>query len=300
MDRSTKAGARTPATPPRSGRAATSRISLNEGRGANPGDTPRRCASAASPRSAQRRPGREPRRHRFDPQDLHGGVERSTKAGARTPATPPFRHSTSGCPMTLNEGRGANPGDTRQHRGYAVGRLSRSTKAGARTPATPGSVACTCGAMPAQRRPGREPRRHDPRRPRRGGHHPRSTKAGARTPATRSPSCAGRRGSSSLNEGRGANPGDTATTCEVVGVAVCAQRRPGREPRRHPLAGGADAGLPRRSTKAGARTPATRPEPWRARAARCPLNEGRGANPGDTANLQKSVVLGATAVLSAT
>ena len=63
MVRSTKAGARTPATPRRSSRSARTERTLNEGRGANPGDT----------------------------------VEFQRFSGAR---------------HALNEGRGANPGDT--------------------------------------------------------------------------------------------------------------------------------------------------------------------------------------------
>ena len=64
-----------------------------------------------------------------------------------------------------------------------------------------------------------------------------------------------------LNEGRGANPGDT----EVGPLCVHAD----------------DA----RSTKAGARTPATRNRGGHFRPAVQPLNEGRGANPGDTRDL---------------
>ena len=183
---------------------------LNEGRGANPGDTSAFMATIARPGFAQRRPGREPRRHfGRQRQGLAAVVDRSTKAGARTPATlanrsrfrdafeplnegrganpgdtPPWRCS---CPRrrTLNEGRGANPGDTTpgHHRGMA--RRLRSTKAGARTPATRGGpIAVATAIAPAQRRPGREPRRHRLRRDSRRRGPRRSTKAGARTPAT--------------------------------------------------------------------------------------------------------------------
>ena len=161
-------------------------------------------------------------------------------------------------------------------------------------------------SSPAQRRPGREPRRHFVAALDRELEFARSTKAGARTPATRPAS--GRRGApaAALNEGRGANPGDTFSSRPPAQAAVRAQRRPGREPRRHleeldgthrsdPRSTKAGARTPatrgrapsrpgarRRSTKAGARTPATLdglkhlPPPLR------PLNEGRGANPGDT------------------
>ena len=101
--RSTKAGALTPATPRRSGRstcAITHPRSLNEGRGSHPGDT---------------RPGKTGRwtgrKH-----------DRSTKAGALTPAT--LRCSSPRQPWpyvaALNEGRGSHPGDTR-----GAGRLQR-------------------------------------------------------------------------------------------------------------------------------------------------------------------------------
>ena len=109
----------------------------------------------------------------------------------------------------------------------------------------------------AQRRPGPRPRRHccPPRVPVLLA--PRSTKAGAETPATRQPAARGRRGSGSLNEGRGRDPGDTASPAarstgsaslnegrgrdpgDTANVSNClcefsnAQRRPGPRPRRH-------------------------------------------------------------------
>ena len=184
--RSTKAGARTPATPDRIGGQQHHRYPLNEGRGANPGDTARAGrparqgpvrstkAGARTPatrdaalavetlqQDAQRRPGREPRRH------ISGGVKpAATPTAQRRPGREPRRHQNHLDILPL-----APP---------------RSTKAGARTPATPASSG-GCGRTQT-----------------------RSTKAGARTPATPS---AGRRWrrcrARPLNEGRGANPGDT-------------------------------------------------------------------------------------------
>ena len=61
-----------------------------------------------------------------------------------------------------------------------------------------------------------------------------------------------------VNEGRGVNPGDTRALDLACPAGMDAQRRPGREPRRH---------VTRRVHDAG-----------RYRA----LNEGRGVNPGDT------------------
>ena len=184
---------------------------------------------------AQRRPGREPRRHApAHPASVAVRPDRSTKAGARTPATPARPSRASGGRCSLNEGRGANPGDTgvarRGHRRAHV----RSTKAGARTPAT-------------------QVGRRDARRAR----LPRSTKAGARTPATLRRCPRGRPCWTTLNEGRGANPGDTFVRCTHAPPCLPAQRRPGREPRRHVRPLHPRPALLARSTKAGARTPAT-------------------------------------------
>ena len=210
---------------------------------------------------AQRRPGREPRRHallgfggasnagrstkagaRTPATPCHPAtptspaVARSTKAGARTPATPRGPRGAAGSTAALNEGRGANPGDTRP----AVDR-----------------VLMLCFA---QRRPGREPRRHSIRVQGSRAYLRLAQRRPGREPRRHSPSTA---------------PGS---------LVVTAQRRPGREPRRHavrPL--DAAHALMLRSTKAGARTPAT-PAAGRLRQHVFgePLNEGRGANPGDT------------------
>ena len=159
----------------------------NEGRGTHPGDT-----EAAL--------------------DVHRpNLDRSTKAGARTPATrvtPLWR----AVPTPLNEGRGTHPGDTRLLQFPAhCARQRRSTKAGARTPATL-AQSYVRFAVPF-----------------------RSTKAGARTPATRPMGGRARRWGSTLNEGRGTHPGDT---CIPPGSPLpfgpsIAQRRPGHAPRRH-------------------------------------------------------------------
>ena len=212
--RSTKAGARTPATrwaslsddgvtigaQRRPGREPRRHIAhcptpgptartLNEGRGANPGDTAGLAVFPARSVTAQRRPGREPRRHRHPRHPRHADTPRSTKAGARTPATPPLGMLIP--PPTVAQRR---PGrEPRRHLRFHRGgreRPARSTKAGARTPATRFSID-PCIA-PTHR----------------------STKAGARTPATRP---VPRRRCSCpepLNEGRGANPGDTANRCD--------------------------------------------------------------------------------------
>ena len=95
-----------------------------------------------------------------DSPPLSGDVERSTKAGAETPATrsrAAWRWRPS---RALNEGRGREP---RRHQA---------------------STTLTEDFTPAQRRPGPRPRRHGPRDHPLELQHPRSTKAGAETPAT--------------------------------------------------------------------------------------------------------------------
>ena len=185
--------------------------------------------------TAQRRPGREPRRHSAIGAAVWRGLSRSTKAGARTPATLSAPSNKYRASQPLNEGRGANPGDTRDPQQEAAVAHPRSTKAGARTPAT--------------RRSHAEP----------DAGFPRSTKAGARTPATPAASPATGTPSPPLNEGRGANPGDT---CPAAGAGSCwfaATLNEGRG------ANPGDTSPPSRAT-GGSRA----------------LNEGRGANPGDT------------------
>ena len=139
-------------------RAALDEEALNEGRGVNPGDTRRPTGSRCSPRrkTAQRRPGREPRRHtRPTPSP---GI--AATPAQRRPGREPRRHNgprptRSSRVSTLNRRPGREP---RRHLGGVDGGTGR---------------------RPAQRRPGREPRRHvlrtlHPDRPR-----GRSTKAGA-------------------------------------------------------------------------------------------------------------------------
>ena len=203
---------------------------LNEGRGANPGDT---RAWPPSPRSPDRalnegrgaNPGDTPSRRAESAVDL---FERSTKAGARTPATQPAQWDVGQGDRIAQRRPGREP---RRH-------LPEATAS-----ATP------CAA---QRRPGREPRRHPrrdhcdvnrrPARSTKAGartpatlhphplvrpHHPlRSTKAGARTPATRSGPDQDARPRAALNEGRGANPGDTRMVERAGAEHVPAQRRP--------------------------------------------------------------------------
>ena len=161
-----------------------------------------------------------------------------------------------------------------------------------------------------QRRPGVEPRRHARGTPRTRHAGPPLNEGRGSNPGDtcgRGGPC--RRGSAPLNEGRGSNPGDTVAGVRRARHEEDAQRRPGVEPRRHPLdavgeprlipyrstkAGGRTPATPQergdahgrhvlRSTKAGGRTPATRAESTQRRHTLSgPLNEGRGSNPGDT------------------
>ena len=311
--RSTKAGVRTPATPASTLRRLAAAYALNEGRGSNPGDTrPWRSRTGRSSH-AQRRPGFEPRRH--------GGaidlVGRSAASAQRRPGFEPRRHRGHHCPSggvfaPLNEGRGSNPGDTCLDGGPRQTSGALNEGRGRTGDATYYS---------AQRRPGFEPRRHT-RRPALPGRalrcsegrtpatpavrgRRRSTKAGVRTPAThRSPiRISSRSRQRALNEGRGSNPGDTSLRraarryaghwrstkagvrtpathrrdCQTLDgplnegrgsprarnrSAASAQRRPGFEPRRHRVSDS------KRTGPADLRS----------------LNEGRGSNPGDTAN----------------
>ena len=286
--RSTKAGARTPATPPPRARSAErSRRALNEGRGTHPGDTRRRPAGAccsALPLNEGRgtHPG-DTRRWRWNGRYYL----RSTKAGARTPAT-------------------------RGGAGGAADAAARSTKAGARTPATrSGRSPCDGTGVHAQRRPGHAPRRHLRRDDVRGHQHPLNEGRGTHpgdtptpaadwadaTHAQRRPGHAPRRHCRSgcsrgsrrptLNEGRGTHPGDTPGSCWHVPGRESAQRRPGHAPRRHADQEPAVLLLHRRSTKAGARTPATRPSRRSCSGSAMSLNEGRGTHPGDTHNVRR-------------
>ena len=135
---------------------------------------------------AQRRPGREPRRHentnlplRFRYLPLNEG--RGVNPGDTFPAL------AYSCTLpTLNEGRGVNPGDNR--------RCVRES--------------CQSGSSLNEGR----------------GVNPGDTSAGrCCTSSTMCP----------LNEGRGVNPGDTTMLSLASPTSVSAQRRPGREPRRH-------------------------------------------------------------------
>ena len=122
--------------------------SLNEGRDVNPGDTRNAWSIPETTKSAQRRPGRESRRHRVtrrhaasleDPlnegRDVNPGDTWSRSASRRSAyALNEGRDVNPGdtlsplptrCGLcTLNEGRDVNPGDTRSAPSYPASRHS--------------------------------------------------------------------------------------------------------------------------------------------------------------------------------
>ena len=259
---------RRPGPRPRRHAISSSQSSFSNSAQRRPGPRPRRHKLTLDHTpvcgDAQRRPGPRPRRHLASVVLPRARVTRSTKAGAETPAT--------------------HLGDR-----SAAAQLLRSTKAGAETPATPTASLFSCATVCSLnegrgRDPGDTPsvpllsaspsalnegRGRDPgdtarsRRPRH-SQTTRSTKAGAETPATRGRPCHTESRGSSLNEGRGRDPGDTHPwhVRSFWTQVVSAQRRPGPRPRRHALL-------------------CSRSRLW---SGKCSLNEGRGRDPGDTAN----------------
>ncbi len=232
--RSTKAGASTPATQASPTPPPSTMSALNEGRGINPGDTvivqfiafvvksaqrrpghqPRRHSSSnpgsPSTSSAQRRPGHQPRRHFVISLSEMVATRRAQRRPGHqprrhTPRPPHFRQTS----FALNEGRGINPGDTGLPRLALTLRRTRSTKAGASTPATLELLRLDEKVKDAaQRRPGHQPRRHSRVRMIKYARIPlnegRGINPGDTARRTQAPPCR-----TALNEGRGINPGDT-------------------------------------------------------------------------------------------
>ena len=87
--------------------------SFNEGRGVNPGDiSDRRMRSQSSDTIAQRRPGREPRRHASSATMADASIIAQRRPGREPRRHPPESAGRARAPPPLNEGRGVNPGDT--------------------------------------------------------------------------------------------------------------------------------------------------------------------------------------------
>ena len=231
--RSTKAGASTPATlryvenphvgPGRSTKAGAS-TPATQARGEEAqSDGAGRSTKAGASTPATREPVAQ----------VHPLVVRSTKAGASTPATLQCERPHLQAVVRSTKAGASTPA-TRARVGRVGQAEDRSTKAGASTPATLAGGEVGQRFDTAQRRPGHQPRRHA------------KTAAGSLAGGgalnegrginpgdTPSLPPARPRTITTLNEGRGINPGDTHTQEEV-----CLHHA-------------------RRSTKAGASTPAT-------------------------------------------
>ena len=227
--------------------------SLNEGRDVNPGDTLWWWLWWWWRWDAQRRPGRESRRHfkstpliflRFftlnEGRDVNPGDTRSRRQApvSSTSALNEGRDVNPGDTLSceplrllvgaLNEGRDVNPGDTRSRRQAPVSSTSALNEGRDVNPGD--TLSCEplrllVGALNEGRdvNPGDTPCRRRPGTP-----------------------------SRSLNEGRDVNPGDTLADACADAYKPIAQRRPGRESRRHRRRRvSPPAGYVRRSTKAG-------------------------------------------------
>ena len=181
-----------------------------------PGRLPRRHATTpprrSGARTAQRRPGRLPRgdtRKRCGVSSARRA--RSTKAGASAPATHASSWLRQPDSLPRSTKAGASAPATRSFEQVTVrGRISLNEGRGV-CPGDTGPARLTARtANVAQRRPGRLPRRHRPVSGSNSTASPRSTKAGASAPATHA----------------------IAHSCGHQSPS--AQRRPGRLPRRHP------------------------------------------------------------------
>ena len=232
--RSTKAGARTPATRSRSRTNHRRYSALNEGRGTHPGDTDSGKRPSFFACSAQRRPGHAPRRHH----PTGHRIRPSDAIAQRRPGHAPRRHQWQirQCRIVLWYAQ-RRPGHAPRRHGYRLPwRNVRSGPLNEGRGTHPGDTRRnsrhSMAPASAQRRPGHAPRRHADSR---------------RWPRPAGP----------LNEGRGTHPGDTTMPSRKLGHSNSAQRRPGHAPRRH---------APGFAAAAASRS----------------LNEGRGTHPGDT------------------
>ncbi len=159
--------------------------------------------------TAQRRPGRRPRRS-------------STSCACSTAPR-----------MPLNEGRGVGPGDPTTPPPLRRWASTLNEGRGRRPRRSTCSMLPMMSAHIAQRRPGRRPRRSRPVRLGLADLLGRSTKAGASAPAIHSHTASRTAWPITLNEGRGVGPGDPTGRPVIASRAgPGAQRRPGRRPRR--------------------------------------------------------------------
>ena len=256
--RSTKAGAFTPATRRAPGRSRGGSGALNEGRGVHPGDTSASSADQSSPaRLAQRRPGRSPRRHSRTGSDSTRPCPPLNEGRGVHPGDTCAPRPSSTRRDPLNEGRGVHPGDTCAPRPSSTRRDPLNEGRGVHPGDTSRNPSSRAHASSAQRRPGRSPRRHRQHSRGRDTRLSRSTKAGAFTPATPATARATAWPRRSAQRRPGRSPRRHVADNVAITLQANAQRRPGRSPRRH--------AFHRRQRRPGRS-----------------LNEGRGVHPGDT------------------
>ena len=231
---------------------------LNEGRGRNPGYTgPRRRGRRASGTLNEGR-GRNPGYTGRDSVRVRIPRQRSTKAGAGTPATHGQQRADVRPQFNpLNEGRGRNPGYTRSPAASDWPSPSLNEGRGRNPGYTRGSGARRAGMPSLNEGRGRNPGYTWPRGAGTRRHRPSLNEGRGRNPGYTGRPWRPARSSASLNEGRGRNPGYTARWRFVPRYVTDAQRRPGPEPRLHLLPVKPLVPVGTRSTKAGAGTPAT-------------------------------------------
>ena len=135
----------------------------------------------------------------------------------------------NGC-NALNEGRGVNPGDTGAIRRCSGSRMRPLNEGRGVNPGDTPAWLCYAARLSTSLNEGR----------------------GVNPGDTRTAMFDARGANGTLNEGRGVNPGDTSWETSGPPRLRFAQRRPGREPRRHSNASSAGDPIGQRSTKAGA------------------------------------------------
>ena len=129
------------------------------------GETQRRDPWRHFGSRSRRRPGPESRRRHRAAVKLPSPMGTLNEGRDRNPGDTRSPSTRSASSASLNEGRDRNPGDTGKRDGGMIEHGTRSTKAGTRVPATRGNAtAAWWNADLAQRRPGRESRRHARRR----------------------------------------------------------------------------------------------------------------------------------------
>ena len=215
------------------GPASTRPAPLNEGRGLDPGNTP--SSTRSSPRSGPLNEGRG-----LDPGNTSRDGETSCRSlpAQRRPGPRPRQHICLPALHRDNRKRSTKAGASTPATPRAeVGDLTSlprcSTKAGASTPATRlRHGAGTASRQPAQRRPGPRPRQHTV-----AAVIVTAVVLAQRRPGPRPRQHADAPGAGEwlglLNEGRGLDPGNTCGLLSASTGSKPAQRRPGPRPRQH-------------------------------------------------------------------